>query len=132
MKAMDSTFLIDLLRGIPGAVGKMKELKSEDQLITTQVNIFELSFGIYYRYPVKYAEKILQLESVLDGFIIFDLTYRASLKAAQIAAALVREGQQICVGDALIAGILLANGCNTIVTNDSHFERVEGLTVESY
>lgn len=48
-----------------------------------------------------------------------------------IAAELLDAGDRIKLGDALIAGVCRHNGAR-IVTRDHHFDRVDGLDVETY
>lgn len=132
MKGVDTTFLIDLLRGDQAAARKGRELDEEPLVFTTQINVFELYRGVYRLAPAQRQRQLALLHSLMDGFNLLDLSHQASLKAAQISGELMRRGIALDAGDTLIAGILLTNGCDTLVTNDNHFERIEELTVENY
>ncbi len=73
-------------------------------------------------------EESLRVFSNLD---IFPLDFRSSIKAAEIAGTLDREGIGIDPFDALVASVAIANGAEAIVTrNVDHFERIQGLKVE--
>ena len=132
MKSLDTTFLIDLLRGEAGAVERAGELDEEGGASTTAVNVFELSYGVYR--GVKDVERRLEeVKRVVSNLQVFPLEQRAAMKSAEIAGTLDREGGGIDPFDALIAGIVIVEGAECIVTkNVTHFERVPGLKVEKH
>lgn len=132
MKAVDTTFLIDLLRGEAGAVERAGELDEEGGAATTAVNVFELSYGVYR--GVKDVERRLEeVKRLVSNLQVFPLEQRAAMKSAEIAGALDREGMGIDPFDALIAGIVMVEGAECVVTrNVTHFERVPGLKVEKH
>ena len=47
MKCVDTTFVIDLLHERKGSRKKARELDAEDILITTEINVYELFYGIH-------------------------------------------------------------------------------------
>ncbi len=129
MKCLDTTFLIDFLKNRTEAIKKAEEIK-EDVVITTTINVFEALQGFYFESNEK---KIEILNDFLNTIEILPLNLSASFQAAQIRAKLMNQGKDINVLDSLIAGTMLANNCNTIVTrNKDHFERIKGIKVESY
>jgi len=132
MKGVDTTFLIDLLKGDQAAAKKARELDGEPLVFTTQINVFEIYRGVYRLAPAQRQRHLALLHSLMDGFHLLDLNHQASLKAARISGELMRRGITLDGGDTLIAGILLTNGCDTIVTNDKHFERIEEIIIENY
>ena len=132
MKVVDTTFLIDLLRGEAGAVEKAGELDEEGGAATTAVNVFELSYGVHR--GVKDVERRLEeVKRVVSNLRVFPLDQKAAMRSAEIAGTLDREGRGIDPFDALIAGIVMAEGAECVVTkNVSHFERIPGLKVEEH
>ncbi len=130
MKGVDTTFLIDLLRKSPSAVAKAVELDAEPIVFTTEANVYEIVSGIRNTN----TEKALQdLESLLSRMVVLPLDRKASIYAGLISSELMLKGKMIDDIDCLVAGILLTNGCETVVTrNVKHFERIDGLKVESY
>jgi len=131
MRLVDTTFLIDLLKQAPGVDAKALLLQKEGELFTTEINVYEVFYGVYAGDDV--ADDLEIVRRLIDAFTVLPLARRASLKAAEIAGVLHKRGQNIGDSDILTAGIALANGISTIVTrNIRHFERVPGLTVESY
>jgi len=131
MIALESDFIIDFLRNNKNAVEKYKEFSDED-FVTTQINFFEILFGIYNKKEVILREEPIAL-SFFDNLTVFDLNKASTIKSAKIAGELVLKGSLIQKNDCMIAGILLSNGCDKILTrNEKHFSKIKGLKVESY
>lgn len=133
MKCVDTTYIIHLLRKHEGALRKSEELDLEGNIITTEINVYELFYGIYKSKGIKTNKRIRKLNIVLDKLEILPLDHKASLKAAEIAGELSKKGLEIGSHDCMIAAIMLSNGCNTIITdNVEHFKRIKNLNVETY
>lgn len=127
----DTTLLIDFLRGKKEAVAALEKM-AVSVLYTTEVNVFELVTGVHIgKKNVKsHLEKV---HALIAKMIVLPLDRKASMKAAEIAGKLIKEGKQIEETDCLIAGIALANGISKILTeNKKHYERIPGLHVISY
>lgn len=128
MKVLDTTFLIDMLRRNPDT---LKVLKSKDVFLTTQINMYEILNGLFYKQIS--SKKMSEVSSLFENLRLLSLDENGIVKAADICAELMRKGQIIDDCDCLIAGILLSKGVDTIVTrNAKHFSRIEGLKVETY
>ena len=64
---------------------------------------------------------------------IFILGFKEAEKAAKIYNALESKGKLIDANDILIAGIMLSNGINKIITkNVKHFENIEVIEIIPY
>ena len=133
MRGLDSTFLIDLLRGNEDATELAWLLDEDDLLLTTEINAFELYAGIY-RGEIKDKEKrLVEVQSLFNKLVVLPFDHKSAVTAARIMGDLKDRGNDIGVLDVLIAATLLSQGCNTIVTrNRSHFEKVKGLKIEEY
>lgn len=128
MKAVDSTFLIDIMNGREEV---NKVLDENALLLTTQINIFEVIRGLFRRNVS--PEKFLIATEMLEQIRVLSLDDNGIIKAAEISAKLIKKGCEISDADCLIAGICLSKGITTIITrNTKHFERIAGLNVESY
>lgn len=133
MKLLDSSFLIDLLRDKDEAYKKLDDLKDEIALFTTSINIFEVTRGIYLMKNADKTKKLTELLKLFSSFEVLDLNIDSAIKAAEIDGTLRAQGKDINAADSLIIGIALTNKVDTIITkNRSHFERIDGLKVESY
>ncbi len=133
MVILDSTILIDLLRGEKRAVLKIKELETKrSQFFTTQINVFEV-IQVIYANGKRIDEEIIAFETLLNKIKTLDLNYFAGHQAGKIAGEMRKKGFSIATGDLLIAGIGIANNITTIVTrNEKDFSKIPGIKVETY
>ncbi len=128
MILLDSTFLIDVLRGRPETE---KILNSSEKLLTTQINMYEIMTGIFLKKET--ASRFLQVKEFFEQISVLPLEDNGILKAAEINARLLQKGEIIEDCDCLTAGIALSNGITTIVTkNKKHFERIKELKIMNY
>ena len=133
MKCIDTTFMIDLLRGDENAQKKAVDLEFEDKVITTEICVFEIYYGIFNRKTKNTKSYIKKLNKFLDKLEVLPFDRKSSIRAAKIASELTKKGLEIGSHDCMIAGIAMTNGCNIIITdNTEHFKRINGLNVETY
>lgn len=79
------------------------------------------------------TKKMIELLKLFSAFEVLDLNLDSAIKAGEVDGTLRAQGKDINGADALVAGIALTNKVDTIITkNRSHFERIDGLKVESY
>lgn len=128
MKVLDTTALIDLTKG-------KKELsyllKQEEELFTTQINMYEFIRGLFLR-NIPSAD-VLEIIKVFENILVLPLSETSLVKSAEIFAILSKKGLMLDDADCLIAGITLSNNISTIVTlNKNHFERIPGIKIETY
>ena len=130
MKCLDTTFLIDFLRGEEAFAMKLYG----QQLCTTDINVFEVFLGIQALQNQRQREKeLLAAEALFGSIPSFPLNQHSAKSAAEIAGTLIRNGMQVDEHDCLTAAIALCNGITTIVTrNVSHFQRITGIAVDRY
>jgi tRNA(fMet)-specific endonuclease VapC len=130
MICVDSDFIIDFLKGKQEAV-KAAEVYGEE-LVTTEINVFEVFFGVYNKKKMSKGEDI-SASSFFNSIEVLDFGRGAGKIAARIISGLVRSGKVIEQNDCLVASIMLKNGCDRILTrNTEHFKRIKGIKVESY
>ncbi len=128
---VDTTALVDFLRGKPEAIDLLKEMEARP-LFTSEINVFELIDGVYAsrEYPQPLMEKVFALLTMMT---VLPFDRKAALKAGMVSGMLSREGKKIGECDCLIAGVALANGIREIITeNKEHFDKVKGLRVITY
>lgn len=128
---LDTSFLVDLLRGDPKALHRAQELESEGEHLTIPTPvIFELWEGIERSdRPEKERRRVSE---VLDGYPLLAFEMAHAARAGEVSGALVRRGDMIDPVDAQIAGASLVEGRPVLTRNARHFERVAGLSVETY
>ncbi|MBW2974791.1 PIN domain-containing protein [Candidatus Woesearchaeota archaeon] len=133
MRCLDTTFLIDLLKGRREAVKKSMELDNDLEVFTTEINIFEVLYGIFRDKAINSEKELENAKKLFDRLRILPLRGEATVRSAGIAGELTRKGLTIDPHDCISAGISLANGVTVIVTrNKDHFSRIKGLGVETY
>lgn len=130
MPALDTSFIVDLLRGKRGASEKMAEMEAEGlPFYTTEINVLELYRGAYLsRRTHQNLEDINKVLACMDIWGIDESIYEIF---ASLSARLLSDGNPIGAFDELIAAITLCQD-GQIVTKDQHFRRVPGLEVIEY
>lgn len=120
---------MDLLRGLPAAVAKANEHRP-DELVITPMAAHETLTGIFFR-----GSSPAKLDSAfrfLAGFKMLHSDLASCVNSAQMSAALRKAGKEVGTVDLLIVGAMLSNDCDTIITRDTDFKRIKGITVETY
>lgn len=128
MIGVDSDCLIDFLRGNEAAIRVIEKFRGE--LATTEINRFEVFFGISLQknFPQAESDAAHALFKTLGVF-----PFEHGERAAGILAGLARGGSVINQNDALIGATLLANGCARIITkNRKDFAKIKGLEIITY
>jgi tRNA(fMet)-specific endonuclease VapC len=128
MKCLDTTFLIDLLRGAPAAVSQARSIQEAQVVLATPAPcVTELIRGLSKATPrTREAAHLL-----LDQLEVLPLDKEAARKSGDIAAETTLRGQEVSTVDCLIAGIVVVSR-GTLVTRDQDFARIPGLSIETY
>lgn len=130
MACLDTTFLVDLLRG-KEEISKLKDelSKSESVLTVASPSIMEIWLGACQaKASEKEKEKINQLLLSLE---ILSLDEKSAKEAGEIEAELLNKGQIIETEDIMTASIAKMNG-EKVVTRDRHYAKISGLKVLKY
>jgi predicted nucleic acid-binding protein len=130
MIALDSSAIIDVFKNVPEILALLKSL--EEDLCSTITNYQEIAFGLDVE-NIKHAVEEKFYDNFFEGIFLFDLDKKACKHGSRVYWELVKNGKMIEDSDCVIAGILLSNGINKIITrNAKHFENIKGLKVISY
>ena len=132
---LDTSACIDYLDGNKNI--KEVLLKIEDLIHITSITVYEIHIGLEFtkrKFSEKRSNKLKKIwEEFISSMEIFTLGYKEAEKAAQIYDNLLSKGKMVDDNDILIAGIMLSNGINKIITkNVKHFERIDGINLISY
>lgn len=127
MIAFDTSFLIDYLDGVEAAATYLQD-HEEKPFFAPTLALFEV-----YRGAARVGEEsqIATAVTGLDWLQPLPLDHAAAKDAARIEAELRDDGRDVNLGDTLIAGMCRHHGAR-LVTRDPHFDRIEGLDVDSY
>jgi tRNA(fMet)-specific endonuclease VapC len=131
MTVADTSLLIDLLQGDPGALRIRDGYAAESWILhAPDIALHELHRSLaQVRRPDRKWDDI---RNVLKHCARLPFDREAAAIAGQIEGALKREGTPIDTEDCMIAGIALANGMAVLTRNTRDFGRITGLDVQTY
>lgn len=128
MKCLETSFLVDVLRKDPGALGKANQLEaSGERLCLAAPSLAEVLQGAHYRGGASLRETM----EILAGLEILEVDETAAAEAGRLGADLLRRGLGVPMVDLLIAAAARVNQA-TLVTRDTAFSRIPDLAVETY
>ena len=127
---LDTTFVLDLLKGRPNAISKLQSLIDENESygISTPT-IFEIWSGLVSL--GKTEKERYKVLSLIKEQIIYVLDKESAEEAGKIDGELVKQGLTIDPEDSMIAGIAITNN-QKVLTRDKHFSRIDPLKIVGY
>jgi len=84
LKAVDTTFIIDLLRGDMDAVEKAEEFDVAGEAAIPAVNLFEITYGVYKSRHIDRERRLFEVERLFSRMDLFPLDARAAVEAGKI------------------------------------------------
>ena len=136
MACLDTSALLDL-SGRGGedrrrrARAKVRELAGAgEELVTTRFNLAELWVGIA-RSENSAAERD-KVRTLLAPLAILEFDARGAEIFGRVQAELQKRGESVGDMDALIAAVSLVEQQVVVTRDTSHFERIPGVSVETY
>lgn len=130
MPVLDTSFIVDLLRGKEEALQKLAEMEAQEiPLSTTEINVLELYRGACL--SRKTHQNLEEIKKLLECFQVLELEEPVYEVFASLSANLLSKGRTIGAFDELIVAIILCHD-GKIVTRDNHFTEVTGLEVIVY
>ena len=127
MRCLDSTFLVDYLRGDEATVDKMRELQeSSERLTTPAIAAAEVLVGAHYRGGRELARTLEFLEKL--EILPFDRAEAAEV--GRLGAESMRRGAVLLGNDLLVAATARCHG-GILVSRDKVFASALGLAIES-
>ncbi len=131
MVCLDTSFIIALIRRDERALAKLEEYTaSETRLTTTPITACELFKGAYR--STKREKELHKVKTTLSFLEMLSFTVEASERYGRLMASEGLRGAPIGDLDAMIASLALTHGEGIVTSNRKHFERVEGLRVDSW
>jgi tRNA(fMet)-specific endonuclease VapC len=127
---LDSTFLIDVLRGNADVSALIEEIDATGTPFVSAVTVMELHEGIHLADSTD-AERS-RVSELLTGINERPFDRACAMQAGEINARLVSAGEPIDGTDVMIAATAIVNDQPVVTRNTDHFERVEGLDVVTY
>lgn len=129
---LDTTFIIDLLRGKNLEVKeKAEELDHRfETKAVVSVSVMELWRGALQ--SVRKEEEKNKINELIKSFLVYPLDEKAARESGEIEADLIKKGEIIDLEDIMIAGVAKVHNETVLTRNVKHFERISGLSVETY
>lgn len=122
---LDSTFVIDHLRGEPAAVRLLRRMFEDgDEPIVTEIVVCEVRAGLR-------AEDEHHLDALLEPIEFVQPGLRTAMTAGRWRADLRREGRTLALGDSLIAASAHDLGAAVLTRNARDFA-LTPVAVETY
>jgi tRNA(fMet)-specific endonuclease VapC len=116
---IDSDCIIDFLKGN----GNAKEIIAEyqNEIATSQINVFEIFFGIFNKRNISEKEAILA-DNFFSSINVFSFDNKCGRIGAKILSDLMKQGNPLNQNDCFIGAIMIKNGVNSIISNNNrHF-----------
>ena len=127
MPVLDTSFIVDLLRGRKAATALLAELEGRGAILaTTPITVLELYRGAFLSADPE--RNMAAAKKILGSLIVLPLDDDAATVFGTLSARLRSEGKKIGDFDEVIAAIALCRD-REIVTGDVHFREVAGLVV---
>lgn len=127
---LDSTFLIDVLRGNHDVTERIEELDARGAPFVSSVTVMELWEGIHL------ADASEDERDAVRGLVtdITELPFNreCAMCAGRINAELISNGERIDETDVMIAATALVADQAVVTRNADHFKRIDGLEVVTY
>ena len=128
MRCLDTSFLIDLVKGVPSAADKARAMDAAGERLSVAAPVVtEILRGAYFR-GGKELKQTLELLASLD---VLDVDDEVAAEAGRMGAELLKRGTDIGTVDLLIAAVAKLNR-QILITRDKTFFGIPDLAVESY
>lgn len=128
MKCLDSSFLVDILRGLEETKRIYTKIKGE-RLVVPAVVAFELYRGLSWSRNVNVEEALIEKE--LSQVDVVPFTIDGARIAGLVSRQIHQRGSPISPVDAMVAATAMTAGCE-LVTRDKGFKDVKGLKLILY
>ena len=125
---IDTDWVIDHLNEIEPVVNRLKELRPQG-LALSIISLAELSEGVHYSRTPERSQQALN--AFLEDVSVLGIDEEVCKIFGKERGRLRKTGQLIGDFDLLIASTGLHYGLTVLTNNRQHFERVEGLPIES-
>ncbi len=124
---LDTTFLVDFVRGEEGVEPLLEEL---DVAYVSTVSVMELWEGVHLSRRTEDERR--DVESLLNEVRELPFTTECGMEAGRISAELVENGTPVDSDDVMIAATAKVEDQPVVTRNTGDFERIEGVEVRGY
>jgi tRNA(fMet)-specific endonuclease VapC len=125
---IDTDWVIDHLNQVERVVNRLKELRPQGLAISV-ISLAELYEGVHYSRHPEQSQRAL--ETFLEDVSVLGIDEEVCKLFGRERGRLRQQGTLIGDFDLLIAATGLHYGLTVLTNNRQHFERIEGLQLES-
>nr|WP_303650297.1 PIN domain-containing protein [Halalkalicoccus sp. NIPERK01] len=119
------------MQGDSRAKRRIEDIESQRiPLRISSVSLFELYHSV--ERVKESADRRRRIEAVLDSKPTYSADDAVMKKAGRIDGRLATDGQAVGMGDTIIAATALVHEEPVLTRNVDHFERIDGVVIESY
>jgi len=130
MVCLDSTFLVDYLRGNPALEDVLDKWETTNERVAIPSPALAEVASSAELEETGREQKLL--DTICRRFVVLPLTERSARRAGKIDAELTQAGELIGLLDAMIAAIAIEAEELLVTRNLRHFSRIQDLRVEDY
>lgn len=131
MVCLDTTTMIDFLKGEAKAIAMVQEIEWEGERVSiTTPTVLEIVRGLDIKHVT--AQEKVMVDEFIDTVRILSLNRDAAILAGVIEADLERSGMRLDLADIMIGSIAMVNDEVLITRNVKHFKGIKGLKVMNY
>lgn len=128
---LDTSFLIDLMRGNPDAVKKAEELERDMvQQRLSSITIFELYYGVAR--SVNSTREKERIREVIGSKPTHPANVTIMQQAGRMSGELANEGTPIDDADVIVGTTASVLDEPVLTRNVDHFERLVHISIETY
>ncbi|MEN6426351.1 MAG: type II toxin-antitoxin system VapC family toxin [Phycisphaerales bacterium] len=127
---IDTDILSAIMRGNPSATGRARSyLEVHRQFTFSVITRYEVLRGLLAK---KAARQLAAFDQLCAASRVLPVTDAVVVQAAGIYADLSQRGELVNDADILIAATALTQGLVVVTNNQSHFQRIQNLSVENW
>ncbi len=131
MVCLDTSFVIDLLRGRKEIIETKKTLDELGEVIYVPTPVIvEIISGVNLK--GKKEEETKKIKEFLSTTTVLSLDEESAFIAGEIESNLIQSGEMIDIEDIMIASIAISNNETLVTKNKKHFEKIKELKIETY
>ena len=127
---LDTTFLIDVLRGDNSVTELEDELDASGTPHASSITVMELYEGVHLADTTEAQREAV--ENLLTEITELAFDRACAMQAGRISAELVSAGDPIDETDVMIAATALVHDRPVVTRNVDHFERIDDVEVVTY
>jgi tRNA(fMet)-specific endonuclease VapC len=125
---LDANVLVALLRNASSTIATRLKAHAPADIAVPAIVMHELYYGAFKSARPEHHRAVVDALQ----FQVLEFDREDARRAGEIRAALGQQGQPIGPYDVLIAGQALSRGLILVTNNRREFDRVAGMTVESW